>query len=161
MTQYEVRDGVRTYRFNGQHLASSSSETPEKDRWVEFELYKTDDREVYIVSRIGYSRIYHGEDCEVVTRNRLSAVDPLTLVDKVYKPCHLCKPTFMDPRGVYPEVPRYHAQVCDTSDQVVNHLKKRDANDYEYLTKVARELLENASEIDEDIKDAYLVEDIM
>lgn len=160
MTQYEVKDGVRIYRFSGHQLSKSTSETPDKDRWVEFELYKTNGREVYIVSRVGYSRIYHGEDCEVVTRNRLSAVDPLSLNDKVYKPCHLCKPTFMDIRGVYPEVPRYHAQVCDTADQVVNHLKKRDSNNYEYLTKVARELLEKASIADEDIKDAYFVEDI-
>lgn len=160
MTQYEVRDGVRKYRFSGQKLADSSSETSDKDRWVEFELYKTSDREVYIVSRIGYSRIYHNEDCDVVSRNRLNAIDPLELNDRMYKPCALCNPTFMDTRGVYPEVPRYHAQICENADLVVEHLKKRDANNYEYLTKVARDLLESASAVDSEIKDSYLVEEI-
>lgn len=160
MTKYKVKDGVRTYRFSGDRLARSTSETPEKDRWVEFELYKTEDQGVYIVSRVGYSRIYHDADCDVVSRNRLNAVDPLELNDKVYKPCPLCKPTFMGTEGVYPEVPRYHAQVCDSPDQVIKHLKKKDANSYEYITKVARDLLESASEVDDEIRESYLVEDI-
>lgn len=160
MTQYKVKDGVRTYKFSGSMLSKSSSETPEKDRWVEFELYKTEDKEVYIVSRVGHSRIYHNEDCDVVSRNRLNAVDPLELNDKKYTPCNLCNPTFMDMRGVYPEVPRYHAQVCDTPEQVISHLKKKDANNYVYLTKVARDLLEDAALVDGDIRDAYFVEEI-
>ena len=160
MTQYKVKDGVRTYKFFGDLLASSSSESADKDRWVEFELYKTDGREVYIVSRIGHSRVYHSADCDVVSRNRLSGVDPLDLNDKRYEPCKLCKPTFMDTRGVFPEVPRYHAQVCDTAEQVIDHLKKKDENSYVYLTKVARVLLEDASKLDEDIRDAYFMEEI-
>lgn len=161
MTQYEVKDGVRTYKFEGSKLASSSSETPDKDRWVEFELYKTNNNEVYIVSRVGYSRIYHSEGCDVVSRNRLTPVDPIELDPSKYVPCSKCSPNFMDVRGVFPEVPRYHAQVCNTSDQVVAHLKKRDANDYEYLTKVARELLSAASRFDDNIKSSYLVEEIL
>lgn len=157
MTTYKIKDGVRTLEVRGDLLAKSSSEALYKDRWIEFELFRTYEN-VYVVSRVGKSRIYHSKDCSVVGRNRLSAVDPRTLNDRVYRECEQCSPSFMDMDGVYPEVPRHHAQVSQTAEGVVAYLTQEDQNGSEYLTKVARNLLEEASEIDDDIHDAYMTE---
>lgn len=157
MTTYKIKDGVRTLEVRGELLARSTSEDRYKDRWIEFELFRTYEN-VYVVSRVGRSRIYHAQDCSSVSRNRLSAVDPTTLNDRVYKGCGSCNPTFMDLDGVYPEVPRHHAQVSQTAEGVVAYLTQEDSNGSEYLTKVARNLLEEASKYDDDIYDAYMTE---
>lgn len=151
-----VKDGVRSLEFNGELIAESSSKSRGKPRWVEFKLYRTES-EIYVVSRVGVSNLYHTESCEVVTRNRLSAVDELELSPE-YTPCRDCRPERISPDGVFPETPRSWAQVCQTPKGVIASLMKEDHNGTEYLTNVARRLLEEASIYDNEIKKAYLVE---
>lgn len=155
MTIHYVKDGVRTLEVRGSLLAESSSEEAHKDRWIEFQLYKTSAKSVYVVSRIGKSRLYHDKDCKTVTRNRLSAVDPQELPLLKMKACPTCNPSLMDTEGVFPEIPRPHVQVCDSAEGVVSFLTQRD-DDGTYLTNVARDLLEQSSEVDDDIYDVYM-----
>lgn len=151
-----VKDGVRSLEFNGELIAESSSKSRGKSRWVEFKLYRTES-DIYVVSRIGVSNIYHTESCEVTDRNRLSAVDEMELSSE-YTPCRDCRPVRVAVEGVYPETPRCWAQVCQTPKGVMASLMKEDHNGTEYLTNVARRLLEEASQYDDEIKKVYLVE---
>jgi hypothetical protein len=156
--KHYVRDGVRTLEFSGAKLAESSSREPKKPRWVEFELYKTPKGQ-YVLARIGVSVYYHSEDCQTVSRNKLSAVDGAEL-SAAYVPCDFCKPNRLDVEGIYPETPRYSAYVCTDAVGVVASLMKRDNNNTEYLTNVARRLLTEASRLDQDIADAFYVDRI-
>lgn len=151
--QYAVKDGVRTLKFEGELLAQSSSRIGSRPRWVEFYLFRTTTG-IYVISRIGVSRFYHSGDCSVVSRNRLSAIDESELsVDAM--PCTECRPTRMDVDGVYPETPRYWAQHSEKPRGIVASLMKYDDNGIEYLTNVARRLLEDAAEVDAGLADAF------
>lgn len=156
--EFSVRDGVRKLEFNGVMLASSTSRTIGKPRWVEFELYRTPKNQ-YILARIGVSVYYHSGNCDTVSRNKLSAVDGATL-SSAYVACSFCKPTQLDVDGVFPETPRYAAWVCSDAVSVVSSLMKQDTNGTEYLTNVARNLLVDASNLDPDIADAFYVDRI-
>lgn len=155
--EYEIKDGVRKLRIQGELLATSTSEEPFKDRWVEFKLFRASVTGSYVVSRVGFSRLYHTKSCEVVSRNRLSAVSSDDLVG-TFKPCSKCNPNWVDPEGIYPEVPRSHAQVCSSAEGVLEYLTKYDKSGSEYFTNVAKRLLEEASLHDEEIKDEYMTE---
>jgi hypothetical protein len=155
---FSVRDGVRTFKFNGVKIAESSSRQPYKPRWVEFQLFVTT-RGIYVLSRIGKSVLFHDESCPVVTRNRLSAIPGDTLTTD-YIPCSDCRPSKFSDNGVYPETPRYWAQTSEKAKGVVDALMQYDANGTEYLTHVACELLEEASQYDEKIRAAFLVNTI-
>lgn len=155
---YAVKDGVRTLKFDGELLAQSSSRVGERPRWVEFRLFRTP-KGTYVLSRTGMSVFYHSGDCKVVSRNKLSAEDP----DKLgadYVACPDCAPSRMDPEGVYPETPRYWAQSSDLAKGVLSALMKYDENGTEYLTNVARRLLEDASEVDEDLREIFYTDTI-
>lgn len=152
---YTIKDGHRNIKVSGEILAESSSGDGYKPRWVEFTLYKTDSG-AYVVHRVGRSRLYHDESCSVVARNHLTPSYPLEdLAPGIYTPCSDCRPNWGDPEGVYPEVDRHHAQVCQTPQGVLNYLTKEDSDRSRYLTRVARELLEEASYNDSGINDAY------
>lgn len=155
-TKYLVKDGVRTLEFQGITLAKSSSRVANRPRWVEFELFITP-KQQYVISRIGMSVFYHSAECSTVSRNNLSAVDGAELAG-YYIPCSECRPTRIDPNGVFPELPRYWAQVCETPQGVVESLMKKDDFDNWYLTHVARRLLEDAGKYDDKIKRAYEIE---
>lgn len=151
--KYFVRDGVRTLEFFGYKLAESSSRVYGKPRWVEFRLYKTP-KGTYILSRTGVSIYYHSTSCSIVTRNRLSAVDGAELIPG-YVACPDCKPNLFNDEGVYPETPRFWAQSSDKATGVIGSLMKYDDNGTEYLTNVARRLLEDASVLDPNLKAAF------
>jgi hypothetical protein len=155
-TNYTVKDGVRTYRFQGISLSKSSSRVANRPRWVEFELFITPKKQ-YVLSRIGMSVFYHSKSCSTVSRNNLSKVDGAELAG-FYTPCSECRPSRMDVNGVFPELPRYWAQICENAGGVVEALMKKDNFDNWYLTHVARRLLEDAAVYDDSIKEAYEVE---
>lgn len=158
MTEHSVRDGVRTLEFDGILLAASSSWTKNKPRWVEFELYRTPKNQ-YVLARIGDSVLYHNSECYAVTRNRLSAIAPENLDDDSM-PCPTCKASRMDPEGVFPETPRYMAQVSSDPVGVVYTLMQEDDNGLRYLTNVAQRLLIEASTLDVGIRRAFRTEHI-
>lgn len=155
--QFHIRDGVKTFKFTGSLLASSSSYTRGKTRWVEFSLYRT--KNLYVVSRVGMSLFFHADHCPTVTRNRLSPVDESEL-SGAHVPCPDCKPPRISVDGVFPETPRYWAQDTATAQGVVASLMKYDDNGTRYLTNVARRLLEDAAKVDPAIADAFYIDEI-
>lgn len=157
-SKYAVKNGVITYDFQGIVLARSSSRVANRPRWVEFELFITPKKQ-YIVSRIGMSVLYHRVECSTVSRNHLSATDGAELAG-FYAPCSECKPSRINTEGVYPELPRYWAQVCEDAEGVVEALMKKDDFNNWYLTHVAKRLLEDAGKYDENIYKAFTVQTI-
>lgn len=153
---YTVRDTAQNYRFDGELIAESSSRGYNKPRWVEFKLYKTA-KGPYVVSRVGATVTFHSDSCELVKRNsRMKAV----MDDEIpahYIPCDLCKPAriSVNGEGLYPEIPRYWAQICKNASGVIESLMSEDANENRYMTLVAKRLLEYASLIDDDIQEAF------
>ena len=151
----EVKDGSRTLQFNGKLLGKSSSWRRGSYRWIEFELYRTENGS-YVLSRVGVSTIYHAAACHLVKRYSLqeSTVEDLR---KDVVPCEECRPSFT--AGiVFPEKNRYWAQVSDDPNAVLDALYKYDNGGAKYLTHVAQRLLEQASSTDKAIETVYRIE---
>lgn len=154
---HKIKDGLRELIIEGDLLSQSTSKAPGKDRWIEFKLFKTYSG-VYVVSRVGYSMLFHAEDCKVVERNHLSPELAENMSEGEYTPCYKCNPVWFNPDGIFPEKPRYHAQVCQSARGVLEYLQKEEPNGVVYLTNVARNLLESASQVDSGIRKAYMTE---
>ena len=151
----EVKDGSRTLQFNGKSLGKSSSWRRGSNRWIEFELYKTDNGS-YVLSRVGVSVIYHTGACQLVKRYGLQEVNVDSVRDDVF-PCDDCRPS-LAADVVFPEKNRYWAQVSDDPNAVLEALYKYDNGGARYLTHVAQRLLEQASEVDKGIESVYRIE---
>lgn len=155
----EVADGTRQIRFEGEKLARSSSYSPGKVRWIEFNLYKTLAGS-FVLHRIGASRQIHTSKCNTVVRNKIkeAPVESIELDNATI--CHACQ--LEGDQGyssvIYPEVPRHWASVSESAESVVDNLYKVDYTGNRYLTDVAKRLLEDASSVDTSIADAYLTE---
>jgi hypothetical protein len=154
---YEVKDGSRILRFDGELLGESTSFRRGSDRWIEFELYKTLNGS-YVLSRVGVSLVYHTASCPLVRRYGLVEAAPKAL-RKDALPCEECEPSRELPM-VFPEKNRTWAQVSEDPEAVLEALYKYDNNNTRYLTKVAQRLLEQASERDERIEAVYRIETI-
>jgi hypothetical protein len=155
---YEVRDSKRTLKFDGHLLAFSTSFRPGVKRWIEFGLYRTTGGS-YVISRVGETHLYHDPTCAVAQRNGLTKI-PRAALREGSVPCDICNAHRAVGESVSPEMPRYWAQVSDTADAVVDSLYKYDEQGARYLTGVAERLLEEASEVDPEIENAYRVETI-
>lgn len=153
---FTVKDGNRSLKFDGAELAHSSSKSRGKGRWVEFSLYRTP-RGDYVLSRVGVTLHYHHGSCPVVRRNSIDPLPSETLASNLI-PCDQCSPDKKTDELLYPELPRYWAQVSTSPEGVIASLKKYDESGTEYLTDVARRLLEQAAENDKDISDAFYTE---
>lgn len=151
----EVKDGSRTLQFNGKLLGKSSSWRRGSNRWIEFELYKTENGS-YVLSRIGVSTIYHAAACPLVKRYGLQEV-PVSDLRSDVAPCEECRPSFAA-EIVFPEKYRYWAQVSDDPGSVLDALYKYDNGGARYLTHVAQRLLEEASNLDKGIETVYRIE---
>lgn len=154
---HEVRDGARTLQFSGDLLGESSSYRKGSTRWIEFELYRTENGS-YVLSRIGISTVFHSGACSLVEKYKLNGASIDTL-DIHAIPCDQCQPTFDVPL-VFPEKYRYWAQVSDAPEAVLEALYKYDDNGARYLTWVARRVLEESAKNDEKISAVYRVETI-
>jgi hypothetical protein len=151
----EVKDGSRTLQFNGKLLGKSSSWRRGSTRWIEFELYKTENGS-YVLSRVGVSVIYHGAACHLVKRYGLQELSVEELRDDVV-PCEECRPSF-SAGIVFPEKNRYWAQVSDDPGAVLDALYKYDNGGARYLTNVAQRLLEESANVDKGIESIYKIE---
>lgn len=155
---YEVKDGARTFKFDGVLLSFSTSHRTGSHRWVEFSLYRTTGGQ-YILSRVGETTLYHLPDCVIAHRNGLRPT-PRAALRADSSPCEICAADQVATDDVMQEVARYWAQVCESADAVVDSLYRYDEAGSRYLTGVARRLLEEASDIDTSVYDAYRVETI-
>lgn len=151
----EVQDGSRILKFNGKLLGKSSSWRRGSTRWIEFELYRTENGS-YVLSRVGVSVIYHAASCPLVKRYGLLEVSVDDLRNDV-TPCEECKPSF-EAAMVFPEKYRYWAQVSEDPNAVLEALYKYDNGGARYLTHVAQRLLEEASDVDKGIESVYRIE---
>lgn len=151
----EIQDGSRILKFNGKLLGKSSSWRRGSNRWIEFELYKTDNGS-YVLSRVGVSVIYHSAVCSLVKRYGLQEVVASAIEREVF-PCDECKPSLMAD-VVFPEKNRYWAQVSEDPSAVLEALYKYDNSGARYLTHVAQRLLEEASSADKGIESVYKIE---
>jgi hypothetical protein len=159
---FRVKDGDRTLEFEGEHLAHSSSRKPESDRWVEFDLYRTE-RGTYILSRVGQSVVYHAIDCFVVRRHKQSSA-PVAVLTEDSVPCTECVPTTsLDNANetVYPERAIHWAMSYQDAESVVEALAKYDDGGNRYFTHVSRALLRDASDHDPNLRASYLTERIL
>ena len=155
----QVKDGSRILQFNGVLLSKSSSWKSDSQRWIEFELYKTESGS-YVLSRVGVSVIYHCAACHLVKRYGLnevptSAVEQDRLQDLT--PCDVCNPS-LEAAVIFPEKNRNWAQVSDDPGAVLEALYKYDQSGARYLTNVAQRLLDTAAAIDPAIESIYKVE---
>ena len=149
---FSVKDGDRTLQFNGTLLAKSTSERRGSQRWIEFELYRTESGS-YILSRIGVSLIFHGAACSLVSKYKLAEA-PIYELSRRSTPCEECEPDdSLD--LVFPEKYRYWALVSDQPDAIIDALYKEGDKGTYYLTSVAQRLLRDAARVDTGIADAY------
>ena len=155
----QVKDGSRVIQFEGELIGSSSSWRRGAERWVEFQLYRTKDRGIYVLSRIGVSTLFHEPDCDIVRRNNLRET-PRSELNPHATPCPECRPDMSTFPIVCPERERHWAQICETPRSVFEALVKYDTSGSQYLTFVAKRLLEAASDKDSRISDVYLVQTI-
>ena len=152
---FKVFDGSQTLKFEGVHLSHSSSKNRRSVRWIEFDLYRTESGQ-YVLSRNGVSVIYHLRTCEVVDEYDLHPAPAATLtVESI--PCERCTPVIVaDNDVIFPEVNRPWAQVCPSADSVLKSVQLQDVHTGSwYLTRVARNLLEEASQHDAQIDQRY------
>lgn len=152
---YTVKDGQRLLQFNGKRLAESSSWRDGSTRWIEFQLYKTENGS-YILSRVGASTVFHGAACPLVERYKLVEAEYSSLSNYAV-PCLECQPT-EEASLVFPEKYRYWAQVSEEPAAVLEALYKYDNSGARYLTNVAQRLLESAVEKDEKLASVYKIE---
>ena len=87
---FQVNDGDRVLRFEGVLLSHSTSFKDDADRWVEFDLYRTEGGS-YVIGRTGYSRLFHAKGCDIVRKGRHRPAQVATLGEGSV-PCQLCKP---------------------------------------------------------------------
>lgn len=157
---YEIQDGLRTIKFEGELLSSSTSRT-DKPRWIEFKLYKTKGGS-YILSRIGMSLTFHHSACIIVERNGILPV-PAENISRNMVPCKDCRPDRHLDLELYPETPRHWAQRFypeSGAEGLVDSLKREDEFGAEYITNVAKKLLVEAAKKDQAIHAAYYTEQI-
>lgn len=158
MQRFELKDSGQTLSFTGQVLAMASSKDNEP-RWSDYTLYKTIGGN-YIVERTGRSIAFHQHSCYIVDRNKLSAVDP-EFIPLSFVPCEKCKPSRIDPEGLFPERDRTKLLRCENAEGAVRSLEMKDrVSGNLYLTNVAKRLLDEAATHDPELYRAYKVIEI-
>ena len=154
MNQYRVRARGISRTFDGIKIATASSRG-DGPRWIEFTLYKASTGQ-YVVERIGKTTVFHRYDCEITEKNGLDAVE-YDEIPNGFVPCHKCRPSRIDPEGLFPEKERPYFQTCDEAEGVVRFLERKGKYDnLMYLTNVAHQLLLEASKHDKGIYNAYV-----
>lgn len=157
MTTYTIRDKSRSISVIGERLSSASSYEPGKSRWITFDLYRSDSG-VYVLHRVGRSRVFHTSDCDNTLKNGLEPV-PARDLDTGGVPCLLCRPDRQS-RYVFPETDRHFSTTCGHAQGVLEFLSRYDRRTgSSYYTDVSLDLIEDAAEVDEDINFAYYGKD--
>lgn len=154
MQRYRVKALGTSLSFDGVKLASASSRGTDS-RWIEFTLFRASTGQ-YVVSRIGKTIVFHRYDCEITEKNGLDAVE-YDQIPSGFVPCYKCRPSRIDPEGLFPEKERPYFQTCDQPEGVVRFLERKGKYDnLMYLTNVARTLLLEASQHDKGIYNVYV-----
>ena len=150
---FRLKDGNRVIKFSGEFLAEATSKEDDSLRWSEFKLYKTQSGK-YVLQRVGLSIVYHTTWC----RHGLDPVPKETVVSGGWVPCSKCRPDLDTDAVICPEKMRVKVVMTPDAESVVKSLYMKDSDNVFYLTNVAKELLTEASKVDEDIEKAYTEE---
>jgi len=129
-----VQDHERAFTFNGVLLGHASSENQSKNRWTEMSIYRTD-KGTYIISGIGQTRVKKGDYVWDDEKSR-------------------------DVRATKDETPRAWAHVCESAEGAIQRLYLFDTDNVRYMTRVARTALLAAIELDDALKNAFLIEEV-
>lgn len=155
---YRIKDGQRILQFEGEEIGFSSSKRANAERWIEFTLYRTHEDRQYILSRIGYSKLYHLPACEIAERSHLNE-SPRAEVETDDIPCMLCRPDETNFPFVSFEREKHWARVYKEPEEVIEGLMKVDTKTgSRYMTAVARRLLDDAGQVDDLIYEAVNIE---
>lgn len=156
-----VMDGGREVRFTGGMIAFASSERAFAPRFTEFRLFKTS-KSMYVVSRIGISRVFHASDCSQAQAHRLPFGSDLAVIPSIdqMSPCSLCKPSRTAPLArLRFERERPWAGIADNAQGVIQLLTQNSTHGMSgsgrSITQLGARLLTDASRIDPDIRAAY------
>lgn len=160
MTMLRVKDGQRILQFDGEQIGFSTSKRRDAVRWIEFYLYRTNEEKQYILSRVGYSKVYHLPECQIAENSRLDE-SPRGEVESEDVPCDECRPHLSNFPFVSFEREKHWARVYATPSEVIDGLMKKDVKSgNRYMTAVARRLLEDAGQVDDELYDSINVETI-
>ena len=171
MQQYELINYDRVLRFTGERIAHATSRrniSAERDqlRWTDVDIYRTKGNQ-YVLHKVGKSRVYHGGPnmCSgsggrtTTSRVIFGQWEPDKVLDLA--PCPVCKPPILeDMDKVNVERDRGVTFTSATGRGVVESAYSQDEDDVTYLTKVSERALRAASEVDDEIREAFLIETI-
>lgn len=166
--RFETKDGPRRISFVGWSLGEASSapagEFP--SRWTELRLFKTVGGQ-YILEKVGCSDVFHNESCptepgkprrgkrwdslwDAIPEDADDIDDPAA----IFVPCERCSPSF-DDVPVWVEKDIYSTSTFQTATDVLQALYRPDTRNTasKYLSRVARNLLDQAVEKDQAIRD--------
>lgn len=131
-----VRDSIRKYSFTGTRLAYVSSETDDKPRWTEIEIYRTESG-IFVAHRVAVTTVAHQAGCEILIRynkkysSGLDALGNDEFGPEARTPCDKCHPdihTIMntDPNALYCERDRHQVTISDYPESLIQalHTKK-------------------------------------
>lgn len=158
---FRIKDGQRILEFEGDELGFSTSKRRNAERWIEFTLYKTREGGQYILSRVGFSKLYHLPECEIAERSKLDESPRGEVVDGEDSPCQACRPHLSDFPFVSFEREKHWARVYSSAEDVIDGLMKADIKSgNRYMTAVARRLLEDAGTVDDALYESINVETV-
>lgn len=170
MDTYELSNYDRILRFSGErigHATSRAGRDIDQLRWTEVDIYLSTSGH-YVLHKIGKSRVYHagpqmcsGNGGKLTTANAVRTTwDEAKVKDLEW--CPVCKPddiaTFNGPVKV--EVDRGIAVTSTTAAGIVESAYAADSDGVMYLTKTAERALREAATVDDNIRDAFMVETI-
>lgn len=156
-----VKDGQRILQFEGAKIGFSTSKRRNAERWIEFTLYKTSEGGQYVLSRVGFSKLYHLPECEIAERSKLDESPRAEIIEGEDSPCQACRPDRTDFPFVSFEREKHWARVYSSAEDVIDGLMKADIKSgNRYMTAVARRLLEDAGSVDDALYEATNVETV-
>lgn len=158
MAQYTVRDGrTRVIEFDGELLADVSSRRPGAPRWTELRLYRTDGG-VYVLEKIGASTVLHATDCTEPMnplprfQDQYPGQDP---TDGSFWWCEVCgERAALDITALRVEEYRYWGSIAEDPAEIIGQLYRRK-DGARAMQRMSLDLLEEAGERDEAVRDAY------
>lgn len=165
--RHKLRDGHRVVYVTGAMLGEADSQSGEEVRWTELTLYRTT-RGNYVLQKIGRSDVFHTPECKRQSKGRkydsLQGAWDYTLatgdaepdnrtMEERYVPCEDCDPDH-DVAPVFAERDIFSIATYNSAKALFDALHRRDARDAnaQYLSRVARELLEKASDKDDGVR---------
>lgn len=161
MTQHRVMNHLEVIEFDGERVATASTERQDDPRWTEIEIFRTDGGR-YVVHRVGRSVVYHVADgpCNFGIGTRGADLPPDA------EPCRpsnkrqgrSCRPPAQDdpafdPDATYEmELDLHSADVC-APEEVPRKLSQwRGGN--ETMSSVSRRALQEAVDRDPELRAA-------